>query len=136
MVNINISAGDDYPSGWRKANYSGGVFCTVDVGNDVQVCSSASSSTNRRSYQNVCGMARGLSEKYNNCFQWFSSSIILYDSPYMLQDYQLLMVIHINTYGHMPLEDMIIKPYTILSTILFVHVLIGVVRVDHLPLLM
>ena len=50
MVNINISAGDDYPSGWRKANYSGGVFCRVDVDDDVQVCSSASSSTNGRSY--------------------------------------------------------------------------------------
>ena len=39
----------------------------------------------------------------------------------MLQDYQLLVVIHINTYGHMPLEDMIIKPYTILRTIIFAN---------------
>ena len=23
MVNTDISLGDDYPSGWRKANYSG-----------------------------------------------------------------------------------------------------------------
>ena len=44
IVNINISAGDDCPSGWRKANYcpASVTFCRVDVGDDdVQVCSSA-----------------------------------------------------------------------------------------------
>ena len=54
----------------------------------------------------------------------------------MLQDYQLLMVAHVNTYGHMLLEDMTIVPKTVLRPILFAHVPMGVVRVDHLPLLM
>ena len=27
IVNINISAGDDCPSGWRKDTYSGVSFC-------------------------------------------------------------------------------------------------------------
>ena len=86
MVNTDISTGDDYPSGWGKANYSSVVFCRVDVDNDVQVCSSASFFTKGTSYQNVCGMARGLLEKHNNCFNDSvlpSSSMTLS----MLQDY-------------------------------------------------
>ena len=34
MVNADISAGDKYPSGYRKANYSGVTFCRVDVDED------------------------------------------------------------------------------------------------------
>ena len=89
MVNTDISTGDDYPSRWGKANYSSIFFCKVDVDDDVQVCSSASFSTKGlkgTSYQNVCGMARGLLEKHNNCFNDSvlpSSSMTLS----MLQDY-------------------------------------------------
>ena len=65
MVNTDISAEDNYPSGYRKANYSGVAFCRVNVDDDdVQVCSSAIFSTNGKSYQNVCDIARGLSKKY------------------------------------------------------------------------
>jgi len=48
---MGISAGDDFPDEWRKATHSGVSFC--------KVCSSASFSTNGRSYQRVCGRARG-----------------------------------------------------------------------------
>ena len=43
----------------------------------------------------------------------------------MLQDYQLLMVAHVNTYGHMLLKVMTILTNTILRLILFAHVLMG-----------
>ena len=58
IVNINISAGDDCPTGWRKATHSGITFCRV-VSDSTRVCSSASFSTNGISYQRVCGRARG-----------------------------------------------------------------------------
>ena len=56
IVHINISAGGDCPSGWRKDTYSGVSFCRVkgDRG-----CSSTNFSTNGTSYHRVCGRARG-----------------------------------------------------------------------------
>ena len=60
IISIDISEGDNCPSGWRKANNSDFSFCRVDTNDtDIQVCSSASFSTNGISYQNVCGRARG-----------------------------------------------------------------------------
>ena len=58
IVNINISAGDDCPTGWTKATQFGVSFCRV-TSDSNQVCSSASFSTNEISYQRVCGRARG-----------------------------------------------------------------------------
>ena len=58
IVDINISAGDDCPSEWRKATNLVLAFCRVaSDGHDA--CSSASFSTNGISYQRVCGRARG-----------------------------------------------------------------------------
>jgi len=58
IVNINISAGDDCPSGWRKDTHSGVSFC-CKVSDNSGGCSSAYFSTNGKSYQKVCGRARG-----------------------------------------------------------------------------
>ena len=58
IVSINISAGDDCPSGWRKGTDSGVDFCRV-VSDDWYKCSSSKFSTNGTSYQRVCGRARG-----------------------------------------------------------------------------
>jgi len=85
IVKINISAGDDCPGEWRKATHSGVIFCRA-AGHDCRAhpgewkkttimirsdsfcrvasdgdftCSSANFSTNGRSYQRVCGRARG-----------------------------------------------------------------------------
>jgi len=58
IVNIDISAGDDCPSGWRKDIYSGVSFCRA-VSDFEFACSSAIFSTNGTSYQRVCGRARG-----------------------------------------------------------------------------
>ena len=58
IANIDISAGDNCPTGWLKATEAGVTFCRV-VSNSNQVCSSASFSTNGISYQRVCGRARG-----------------------------------------------------------------------------
>ena len=58
IVHINISAGDNCPSGWRKDTYSGVSFCRV-VSDGTDTCSSTNFSTNGISYQKVCGRARG-----------------------------------------------------------------------------
>ena len=58
IASINISAGDDCPSGWRKDTYKGISFCRV-VKNHGYTCSSAKFSTTGTSYQRVCGRTRG-----------------------------------------------------------------------------
>jgi len=58
IVNIDISAGDDCPTGWIKATQSGISFCRL-TSSSSQSCSSTIFSTNGRSYQRVCGRARG-----------------------------------------------------------------------------
>ena len=68
IVNINISAGDDCPGGWRKATQSGVSFCRVASDHNIGVCSSATFSTNGRSYQKVCGRARGYQKGYTSAF--------------------------------------------------------------------
>jgi len=92
IVNIDISAGDDCPSGWRKDTYSGVSFCRV-VSDDFFVCSSANFSTNGTNYQRVCGRARGYQKghpigfySYHYDGQTIDGSyadglLITYDSP-------------------------------------------------------
>ena len=58
IVNINISAGDDCPTGWTKATQSGVSFCRV-ASDRHHTCTSANFSTNGISYRRVCGRARG-----------------------------------------------------------------------------
>ena len=58
IAHINISAGDDCPSGWRKDTYSGVSFCRT-VTDDRGICSSSNFSAIGTSYQRVCGRARG-----------------------------------------------------------------------------
>ena len=67
IVNIDISAGDDCPSGWRKDTYSGVSFCRV-VSDEGNTCSSANFSTNGTSYQRVCGRARGYQKGRTTAF--------------------------------------------------------------------
>jgi len=58
IINLDISEGDDCPSGWRKDTHSGVSFCRV-VSDSIGTCSSTYFSTNGISYQRVCGRARG-----------------------------------------------------------------------------
>ena len=58
LVKINISAGDDCPSGWCRDTHSGVSYCHV-VSDDRFTCSSTIFSTIGTSYQRVCGRARG-----------------------------------------------------------------------------
>ena len=46
IVNINISAGDDYPGEWRKATHEDVSFCRVASDDGAFTCSSANFSTN------------------------------------------------------------------------------------------
>jgi len=93
LVNIDISVGDDCPSGWRKDTYSGVSFCRV-VSDRQRTCSSAYFSTNGTSYQRVCGRARGYQKGYLTGFnpyhfdnqttidgRYADGLIITYDSP-------------------------------------------------------
>jgi len=92
IVNINISAGDDCPSGWRMDTYSGISFCRV-VNDGSFTCSSTYFSTNGTSYQRVCGRARGYQKgrtpgfyAYHNNGQtidgyYTDGLLITYDSP-------------------------------------------------------
>ena len=92
----------------------------VDTGdNDVQVCSSASFSTNGTSYQNVCGIARGYQKGITTAFYYstFPSSSI--ESPYVVG----LSITYGNPrqhiYGHMLLEDNTIEYPTQIDPIQF-----------------
>jgi len=67
VINIDISAGDDCPSGWRKDTYSGVSFCRV-FSDGHQTCSSTTFSTNGASYQRVCGRARGYQKGFSAAF--------------------------------------------------------------------
>ena len=93
IVNIDISAGDDCPGEWRKATQSGVSFCRI-ADNNLWTCSSASFSTNGRSYQRVCGRARG--------YQKGRDTVAFYGSHYgrtIDQDYVSGLSI---TYGSNP----------------------------------
>ena len=57
IVDIDISAGDNCPSGWTKQIVSGYSFCQKSF--DGRGCSSTTFSTNGFAYQKVCGKARG-----------------------------------------------------------------------------
>jgi len=92
LIKIDISAGDDCPSGWRKDTYSGVSFCRV-FSDDWYTCSSANFSTNGISYQRVCGRARGYQKGRPVGFRSYHRSdqtidgyyadglLITYDSP-------------------------------------------------------
>jgi len=80
IANIDISAGDNCPSGWRKDTYSGVSFCRV-VSDGRQTCSSASFSTDGISYQRVCGRARGYQKGRSAAFYGGSRTTI--DGPYV-----------------------------------------------------
>jgi len=56
ILHLDITAGDDCPSGWYKDTVSGNSFCRMV--ND-RYCDSAFFSTNGTSYHRVCGRARG-----------------------------------------------------------------------------
>jgi len=67
IANIDISAGDDCPSGWLKETYSGVGFCRL-MGNNRDSCSSTIFSANGANYQRVCGRARGYQKGRANSF--------------------------------------------------------------------
>ena len=62
IVNIDINAGGDCPSGWLQGTHSGVSFCHKT--DSRETCSSVSFSTNGTSYQKVCGRARGYQKGY------------------------------------------------------------------------
>ena len=96
VININISAGDDCPTGWLKATRSGVTFCRV-LSNSNRVCSSANFSTNGISYQRVCGRARGYQKGDTVAFYGADSNSYLRGT--IESDYVSGLSI---TYGHNP----------------------------------
>ena len=57
IANIDISAGDDCPTGWTKSSHSGVSFCRSP--SDNAGCYPTTFSTNGITYTRVCGRARG-----------------------------------------------------------------------------
>ena len=78
IVNIDISAGDDCPSGWRNDTNSGINFCRMV--SDLH-CDSVYFSTNGTSYQRVCGRARGYQKGNADGFYGYHNGHTI-DGPY------------------------------------------------------
>ena len=68
IAGINISAGDDCPTGWSKSSYNGVSFCRTP--DDNGGCYSTFFSTNGVSYQYVCGRARGYQKGSPDAFEF------------------------------------------------------------------
>ena len=73
IVNIDISAGDDCPSGWRKDTHVGESFCRVVSDDSNPGCFSAFFSTNGTSYKRVAGRARGYQKAHTNGFAGYQN---------------------------------------------------------------
>ncbi|XP_065893158.1 uncharacterized protein [Dysidea avara] len=67
IANINVSTRGDCPSGWRNGTHSDVSFCRV-VSDGTNTCSSTNFPTYGRSYQRVCGRARGYQKGWSNAF--------------------------------------------------------------------
>ena len=68
IANIDISAGDACPSGWRKDTTSTVSYCRVVNDTGSNICSSTFFSTSGQSYQKVCGKARGYQQGWVHSF--------------------------------------------------------------------
>ena len=73
---IDISAGDNCPTGWLKSSHNGVNFCRAS--SDGGGCYSTFFSTNGVSYQHVCGRARGYQKGSTDAFQYNTRSIDTY----------------------------------------------------------
>ena len=104
IVDIDVSAGDNCPSGWTKATISGFSFCQKSF--DGAGCSSTTFTTNGISYQKVCGKARGYQKGHPFNILNPSRFTVTIDTN-LLMDFLSLMVVQGNTFGLMLLELMI-----------------------------
>ena len=73
IAGINISAGDNCPTGWLKSSHNGVSFCRAP--SDNAGCYSTFFSTNGVSYQHVCGRARGYQKGTTDAFRSNTRSI-------------------------------------------------------------
>ena len=81
IAQIDVSAGDNCPSGWSKATESGVSFCRV-ISNSSNTCSSTYFPTHGISYQRVCGKARGYQKGHSIGFLGLSTTSMI-DSVYL-----------------------------------------------------
>ena len=77
IASIDVSAGDDCPTGWNKSSYNNVSFCT-GIGFNSGGCYSAFFPTNGVSYQHVCGRARGYQKGSPDGFENIQSIDIVY----------------------------------------------------------
>ena len=73
IIDIDISAGDDCPNGWNKANHLGYSFCHK-LFNGI-ACTPTMFTTNGITYRRVCGKARGYQKGDPNGILRLSRSI-------------------------------------------------------------
>ena len=76
IASIDVSAGDDCPTGWMKSSYNGVSFCRAPSDNNG--CYSTFFSTNGVNYQHVCGRARGYQKGSPDAFWTTTNSIDSY----------------------------------------------------------
>jgi len=81
VVKLDITAGDDCPTGWRKDSYKDKNYCRV-VSDDFYACSSANFPTNGISYQRVCGRARGYQKGWSASFFGYRKNDYTLDRGY------------------------------------------------------
>ena len=68
IAGVDISAGDDCPTGWNRSSFNGINFCRTP--NDNGGCYSTFFSASGASYQHVCGRARGYQKGSPDAFSY------------------------------------------------------------------
>ena len=81
IASVNITRGDNCPSGWNKSSHDGISFCKSPSNNAG--CYPVKFSSKGISYQKVCGMARGYQKGSTDSFNYgqMDGLFITYGSP-------------------------------------------------------
>ena len=72
IASIDISAGDECPTGWSKSSHNGVSFCRSP--SDNAGCYSTTFSANGMSYTRVCGKARGYQQSSTDGFARYGNA--------------------------------------------------------------
>ena len=76
IAGVNITAGDNCPTGWNKSSYDGASFCRTP--NNSSGCYSTFFSANGMTYQHVCGRARAYQKGTPDAFYFNTDPIDTY----------------------------------------------------------
>ena len=97
IADIDISAGDDCPTGWNKSSHNGVSFCRAP--SDNAGCYSTFFSTNGLNYTQVCGRARGYQKGSPDAF-YSTTPPSYFQSPLDIHYVDGLSITHGNPRAH------------------------------------